>query len=612
MASSEAPHDTRKQGQQTVPFAEPDNDAAVTGRGAFMLLIGIVLAVVLVYSPVFQAGFLNLDDYRYVTVLRPFDGATILSLFTHPCEGYQPLSLFTLGLTTAMFDFNPWVHHALNVILHMANTALVFLLLRCVVERERIALLAAACFAILPAQVEPVAWIAARKDLLYAFFYLLGLLLYARQAAAPSIGRYVGVLACFALSALSKGMAVAFPLSLLAVDFLSKRPWSKGRILLDKLPFIALSMFFGWIAIAAQRAAGYAPQGMNLSEFPARLAGAVKAVGLYLMHLVNPVSLAAFHPWSGPSALAWGGGLLLGAAWLAAAVLTLRRSRVIAFSAMFFAVNIFLVLQLIPVAEFMIADRYLYVASVGFCLCLATGLDSVLAGDRLRRAGLAATGCLFVAMAAATFTYCRDWRDSVTVWSRTIARYPDSPFARSMRAVALIERNAMQDAIRDLDRAAVSEPSYPRIYLNRGVAKERLNDTSGALADYATFSRLAPYDPQGYNNRGMLLLRGRHTVLAISNLTAAVMLGGRHPALHMFLGNRAEARLRAGDLPGAIEDSARAIEVFPRHYRAFLVRAEALYRLGERVAAMRDLDRARAIDPADPAANDLLKRLAPQ
>lgn len=612
MAAPVTPQDEGTQAKKAGTGPDGGGDITVLEDSPFLVLLGIVFAVLVVFAPVFQAGFINLDDYRYLTVLRPFDSARVLWVFTNPCEGYQPLSLFSLGLTTAVFDFNPWVHHAVNLLLHMANVVLVFLLTRCVLGRERLALLAAACFAFLPAQVEPVAWIASRKDVLYAFFYFLGLFLYARHVKAPasSPGRYAGILACFLLSALAKGMAVAFPLSLLAVDFALARPWNKGRMLLDKAPFVALAAVFGWVSVVTQRAAGYAPQSMSLSELPARLAGAVKAVGLYMVHLVNPASLAAFHPWEGPSALAWATGLLLAVAWIAAAIVTLRRSRVIAFSALFFAVNIVFVLQFIPVAEFVVADRYLYVASFGFCICACAFIDRVMESGRLRRAGFVATGCLFAAMALASFSYCREWRDSVSVWSRTIRLYPDSAFARSMRAVALLEKNAVADAIRDLDHAAATSPSYSRIYLNRGAAKERLNNMAGALADYATFSELSPYDPQGYNNRGMILLRGGQTVLAMSNLTAAVMLGGSHPSFHIFIGNRAEARLRSGDFAGAAEDAGRAIAIFPRHYRALLVRAEALYRMGDHAGAMQDLDRARAIDPADPAANELLKRLA--
>lgn len=583
-----------------------------TQGNAFLALAGIALATLLVYSPAFSAGFLNLDDYRYLTAVRSLNPARLVDLFGHPFEGYQPLSLLSLGLTSLLFGFDPWVHHAVSVAMHLANVFLVFLLLRCITGRERLALLATACFALLPAQVEPVVWVASRKDVQYAFFYLLGLRLYAQSVASPSRVRHTGVLVCFLLSALSKGMAVSFPLSMLAIDFILRRPWNRGRLLLGKLPFVAMAAFFGCVSVAAQRAGGYATGSVHLHEVPARLAGAAKALGLYLAHLVNPSALAAFHPWDGQRTLAWSAGLAIAAVWAGVAVFSLRRSRTLAFAGLFFLVNILLVLQFMPVAEFIVADRYLYVASIGFCLAVAALLDPLLDGGPLLRAARVSAGCLLVAMASAGFAYGRDWRDSITVWSRTVARYPNSAFALSMRAGALMERDAFREAIADLDRAAAAHPTYSRVYLNRGVARERMNDTHGAMADYATFSQLAPYDPQGYNNRGMLLLKAGHTVLAISNLTAAVMLGENHPSMHVFLGNRAEARLRAGDLAGAIEDADRAIAAFPRHYRAFLSKAEALYRMGDRAAAMQALGRARSIDPADPAAKDLLRRLAPE
>jgi len=580
------------------------------GRLVIYGMAAILAATVLVFSPTLDAGFLNLDDYRYVTALRPFGMATVSRALVVPYEGYQPLSLVSLGLTTEAFGFNPWLHHAISLLLHLANTLLVFVLVRRLTSSDRIGLLSAACFGLLPAQVEPVAWIASRKDVLYAFFYLLGLVCYVRYRERPAVGRYLSVAACFLLSALSKGMAVAFPLSLVVVDVCFRPPISVRRFVRDTIPFFLAAVLIGWLSVGAQQASGYAGRGIGIGSMVGRTGLALQALLAYAGHIVNPDVLAAYHPH--PAHGAWACGVGIGAlalaVWAAVAVWTWGRSRLAGFGLLFFIANLVLVLQFVPVAEFLVADRYLYVASLGFAVAFAALADVGLRQERLRRLVPACVGAVLFAWALSSWSYAREWGDSVSVWSRVLARHPDSAFALNLRAGAWLEHDATRSALADLDRAVAAQPGYSRSYLNRGVARERTGDDKGAMEDYNSFSAMQPCDPQGYNNRGLLLLRYGAERLAVSNLTAAVMLGNGHPRQHVFLANLAEARLRGGDAAGAVQAAEDAIRLHPRHYRAFLVLAEAAFQAGDRGRAEALLREAEAIDPADAAAAELRKR----
>jgi tetratricopeptide (TPR) repeat protein len=572
----------------------------------------VLVVTVVAYAPVLDAGFLNLDDYRYVTVVRPFGMAAIGNVLTRPCEGYQPLSLISLGLTTEVFGFNPWPHHAFSLLLHLANVLLVFLLVRRLAASDRIGLFAAACFALLPAHVEAVAWIASRKDVLYAFFYLLGLLAYLRYRERPTAGRYAAVGACLVLSSLSKGMAVAFPLSLLAVDLLVRPAASVRRLVVEKAPFFAVAALFGWLSVGAQQASGYAGREISLAGIVGRAGLAGQAFLAYAGHMVNPDALAAFHP--APTGDGWacgapfGAGLL--AAWASAAVWAWRRSRLPAFGWIFFAVNLVFVLQFVPVAEFLVADRYLYVAAVGAAVAFAVLVDRAMAQRGLVRIAPLSAAAVLAALAVTSWAFAREWSDSLAVWSRVLARHPDSVFALNLRAGAWLERGAPGKALADLDCAVAREPGYARTYLNRGVARERGGDGSGAMSDYDAFVSLQPLDPQGYNNRALLLMKRGGWAPAVTNLTVSVLLGTGHPLQHVFLANRAEARLRGGDIAGAVDDAEAAVRLHPRHYRAFLVLAEAALKTRDPERAEACLRAAEALDPADPAPSEMRKRYA--
>ncbi len=568
-----------------------------------LALGGVLLATAAAFAPVLQADFLNLDDYRYLTAVRPFNGQTIAHIFTHFFEGYHPLTLVSLGLTYAWAGFDPWTHHALNLVLHVVNTWLVYVLVATIWGRRGMACLAAAIFGLHPAHVEAVAWVTARKDVLYACFYLWAMIVYVGYARAGGRWRYAGCLVLFLLAVLSKGMAVSFPLAAVAIDYVLGRPLRARRVWIEKLPFLVLSVIFGLVSIRAQQASGYVPALDAVGTVAGRVALALQAVALYAWHLVNPLALAAFHPYPPPAeGRAWAVvGAVLSAGGAAAVVVGWRRARTAVFALLFVALSLVTVLQLVPVADFVVADRYLYLAVLG----VAVALSALLTGETVRRRrtwGAALAVALLLTLGWASHAYASAWRTSVSVWSHTLVRHPGAAFVLNMRGGAYSDGGRYAEAVGDFDAAVAANPTYPRTYLNRGYVRDKLGDARGALEDYGRAIALAPRDALAYNNRARILLRQGDAAAALQDAEQALALAPGHPAVHLFLGNRAGAKLALRDWAGAEADASAAIARLPTHYVAHLTRAAARWQLGNQAGAEADVTRAEAIDPGDPAA----------
>ena len=610
-------------------------------RREFWCLTTILLTTLAAYAPVFSAAFLNLDDYRYLTAVRPFDAARLAWIFTHFFEGYHPLTLATLGLTFRIAEFNPWPHHAINLLLHLANTTLVYRLTRRLLPSVPGAggprrssdlpnflapLLTAAIFALHPIHVEAVAWVTSRKDVLYAFFYLLALLSYLSQS--PTVPQSYGpkVLRSyffFLLAVLSKGMAVSFPLALIALDVAQRRPLTSRTVLLEKLPYWLTALFFGWLSIRAQQASGYVTDLSATGDLLSRASLALAALWLYVAHFFQLDAITAFHPYPPPASLhtyACAGAALLLAS-LAIAAATFRRRPAIAFCILFFLATTVLILQIVPVANFIVADRYAYISSIGFCMALAlliTRAASTPQGGarrpaepsplRLRTLALAAAAAYLLTLGLATHAYATSWRDSESLWTHVLARHPTAVFPLNMRGCARNDLGHYTAAIADFDAAASADPTYPRTFLNRGFAHDKLGNSTNALADYDTLLVLDPRNALGHNNRGLIFLRQGKAAEAEREFDAAITSGPGSPSLHLFFANRAEARLAQKNWNGAKADATDALTLFPHAFPAYLTRAEANWRLGNTTAAEADLTSAKSIDPTNPRPDELRAR----
>jgi protein O-mannosyl-transferase len=546
-------------------------------RGAWAWWLAAILAATfIVYIPSLRNGFINWDDNFYVTENALIAHPTA-ALLTTPLGGnHHPLTMLSLALNYKLSGLDAGSYHWLNLILHLANTALVFFFVQ-VLSGKRLwaAVVTAALFGIHPAHVESVAWISERKDVLYAFFYLIALLAYLRYLDTKRSPWLLATLLAYILSAASKPAAVVLPLSLLAIDYFRRRPFSAG-VLLEKVPFFAVSVAVGLLTFVTQRSVG-AVADPKLWSPVQRVLFAVTGTVLYVMKLFAPFHLSAVYPLPATEAARFGNEYYLAPVILAVLlplVLYLgRKSRPVLFGIAFFFINIILVLQLVTVGAALMADRYTYIPYIGLVFALAWWLD-----DPERRVARPALAGLFLMLlpicAVQTWKRCAVWRDPETFWDDTIAKYP----------------RRIVDA-----------------YYNRGAYYVRTGRTELGLADYEQGIALNSKVPRLWYNKGLLLAKVDSTDQALESFNRVLELD---PNQVDALNNRGAMKYKKGDLPGAVADFTRVLELKPRYRDGYLNRGIAYHDMGRYEQSIADRRRGIELDPNNPLLDQELASLA--
>jgi tetratricopeptide (TPR) repeat protein len=609
-------------------------------------LAAVLLCALFALHPTLDNGFTSWDDPTYVTEnpdLRAASERGYGPALGRTIQGnYHPLTMLSLAWDhsravtvddagQATLDAAPF--HLSSLLLHLVNTGLVFwLALALAGGRPRVAAFCALFFAVHPAHVESVAWISARKDLLYTLFFLAASIVYLRYRSDRRPWLYACCLVLFVASLLSKPAAVVLPVVLILFDLYLDGRFERAR-LLDKLPLLGGSLILGFVTLQGQTEAG----AVYLGAFHPleRILLASYAFVAYIGKLFLPVGLSAFYPYPVQIDGRFWLALVATLAVAGLASWAFRRSRELFFAIGFLAVNLALVVQLLPVGAAIIAERYTYLAYVGPLFALGMGLDRL-----LRREGplrYAAAGVAIV-LAVASIWAAREraavWRDSLTLWSSVIERFPDTAFkaysARGVhyreqgepekaladydRAIAiapgyantyLSRANLYRDlgrrsenpdyfrrAVQDLDRAIELDPAEPAFYNSRALAYGYLGATARALDDYATALRLDPAHVDAHQNRARLYRAAGDFDRAYDDYTAVTRYRPHDPVSWL---RRADTALMASRMEEALADFTRCIEIAPAFGDCYLGRAQVHDRMGHGAAAQQDLQSARTL-----------------
>lgn len=336
----------------------------------FMVLFSIVVTT-LVYSHSLHNEFTNWDDQDYVTEnihLKELNKENILYHFTHFHMGnYHPFTMISLSLDYKE-PLNSKSFHVTNLILHLFNTILVFLFVFFLAKNNYIAFVTSLFFALHPMHVESVAWVSERKDLLYSFFFLIALCAYTQYIHSDKhkVKLYIFITLLFICSLLSKGQAVILPVVFLFIDYFSDRKLN-SKVLLEKTPWLFLSIFFGIVAIFAQKSSNYI-QSVEVLPIIDRVLFACYGTTAYLYKLIFPFNLSCFYPY--PMRIAGVYPIVLYILPLLILMLTLlvwkyfRKNKYVVFACLLFVTAISIILQLIPVGSALIADRYTYILHI--------------------------------------------------------------------------------------------------------------------------------------------------------------------------------------------------------------------------------------------------------
>ncbi len=462
----------------------------------------LLAAVAAAYWPCFGAGLLNWDDDAYILrnyLLHDFSFRGIAELFSRfYALNYQPVTLLSYMMEHWLVGHEPFLYHAVNVALHAANTLLVLALGKKLLDDGKAAFLCALIFAIHPMHVESVAWISERKDVLYAFFYLSGLLAYMK---ASERNRFPALaLAFFVLSLLSKSMAITFPLAIAVLDWLKGRPVWKSA----KLPFFALAALFVWITMRSQNRTDT----LSLSHIWTGIQLAGHNALFYPAKLLWPTNLSAFYPL--PKQLTpyhfiapFAAALTYGAAWHLSG-----KNRMTKAGIMLFLLMIAPVLQLVTIGRTIAADRYVYLPMLG--LALPFSALTIAAYNRIvskhGKALLAAAMCMaLLALGIQARARCLVWQDSISLWSDVLSSQPDNVIALTNRGLALKKAGQLKAALSDFNRAIEADNRSSMLYANRSAILALTGNLPAARADAEEAVRLDPNGISSRMNRGVIL-----------------------------------------------------------------------------------------------------------
>ncbi len=427
------------------------------------LLTAISIAL---YSPVIRYSFVALDDHDYVTanshIRAGLSWRTIKWAFTSStAANWHPLTWMSHALDYQLFALNPAGHHLDNVLIHALNAVVLFLLLAWVTKRTWPSLLVAALFAVHPLNVESVAWVSERKNVLSTLFFFFAIGAYAWYARKPDWRRYLLVAALFAAGLMSKPMVITLPFVLLLLDY-----WPLGRtlgspasavgavqlprerLLLEKVPLLFLSVVSGVITMKVQRS-GMAVRGLHQFPLVVRIENAIVAYGLYLWKMLWPAHLA-LYPHSAIALPLWqwtlSAAVLVGITTL---VIRYRSRRYLPVGWFWFLGTLVPVIGLVQVGEASMADRYAYIPLIGIFVMIAWSVSDMAESRKLRPIWLAnAAGCVLLALALVTHRQIGYWNSDYDLWAHVLA-ISENPFAHDAMGSALLDPAFASSAVNE-------------------------------------------------------------------------------------------------------------------------------------------------------------------
>jgi Flp pilus assembly protein TadD len=578
----------------------------------------VALITAICFAGVLWCGFTNWDDNVNVTLnpyLNPPGLAGVLHLWSHPYRHlYIPLVYTTYAAEMALGGGAPWVFHAGNLLLHAASSILVFLLVRMILLRARqnapegLAGLAAACGAMLfslhPVQVEAVAWITGRKDVLSGFLSLLAVWLFLRESARSPVPQAAGVLrlmrdlpalAVFVCALLAKPSAVAVPLLLLAVEWgVDRHNWRAWLVRL--LPW------FVFASLAVVLTSGAQPLPEELVAATPVFKRPFLAADALLFYAGKTLFPAGLSPVYGRTPV----DVIVTPGLAAAAVSTLLvvggllwRGGVPGAAAGIFVAGVLPVLGFSPFlfqAYSTVADRYLYLSIAGAGLAAAWGV--LLALERWRSTGavLAVPVTILLVLGVLSAFQVRVWRDSLSLWSHAVRHAPRVAEVRNNLGNALLEAGRPGEATEEFRAAVEINPRHPEANNNLGNQLLELGDAAGAVAHFRRAIERRPGYAQAHNNLGNAYHAMNSHGDAVAMYREAVRLDPGRPEYHS---NLAIGLLAAGEVDAADRETAEALARFPRDARARVVRGLALERKENRAGAAEAYRAALALEPGN-------------
>ncbi|PCJ87764.1 MAG: hypothetical protein COA57_04205 [Flavobacteriales bacterium] len=543
-----------------------------------LLFILLLAATFTVFFPSIFFDFTNWDD-DWMLVNNPLVKSLSLSnirrIFTELYnKNYQPIVIFSYAVEHYFFGLNAKIFHLTNVMLHLINVSVVYIFIKSISDKGRIAFIASALFALHPLRVESVVWITERRDLLYTMFFLLALVQYVKYIKSAFKARhYLFSLSFFVLSCMCKGMAVSFAPVVVLLDFLFIRKYNR-QFVIDKIPFFSIALIFGLIAIFATHGETQSVIYEQASILD-RMVLACYAFLFYIYKLVLPFNLSAMYPYPDSYPESYPAYFfaypVICLVLTAMVIYSVKFTRKIFFSFSFFFVTIVFVLQLIPTHISIAADHYSYISSVGLTYLVAEFFHYFFYSNNAKFHHFnkyASCFLLALTLSYAILTNRRTlvWENSMTLWTDAIEKYPTLSMPYNNRGIYKAEQRDYIEAILDYTKAIKLNKNHANAYYNRALAYYKSGNNKISLEDFNKAIELSPKDDEARYNRGLVKLDLNDITGAVNDFTRAIELNGNH--IEAF-NNRAVALNRVNKFNEALADLNIVINYEPENAFAY-------------------------------------------
>ena len=514
-----------------------------------LICLSLAILTVITFWSLKDCGFINFDDPDYVYenayVQSGLNWNSIGQVFSFSSElakisgNWFPVTWLSLMLDYQIFGLNPQGFHLVNLLFHILNTILLFLIFRRMTKKLWPSAFVAALFAIHPLHVESVAWITERKDVLSTFFWMLTMGAYSYYVEHPGFRRYFFVLLFFVLGLMSKPMLITLPFVLLLLDYWPLQRFQKiqpadpqyqwsliYRLLWEKVPLFALVILSSIVTYFVQEKGGAVhSESISLSV---RIGNAFVSYIAYMGKMIWPIDLAVLYPHPQGLLVSWQvlGSVILLIAITLAVIWKVKQSPYLTTGWLWYLGTLVPVIGIVQVGNQAMADRYTYIPLTGLFIIMAWGVPDLLKKWKYRKEILLTLSALIIlCLSIITWKQVGYWQNSITLYDHTLKVTDYNWLIYNNRCVAYYVLDNYSQAIDDCSKAIEIKPSYVEAYINRGNAYNYLGNYKQAIEDYGRAIDIRPNYAEAYNRRGAAYLSQGNKELGCRDSQKACELG---------------------------------------------------------------------------------------
>lgn len=569
-------------------------------RIAFIYL-ALTVATLAVFWQVRNFEFINYDDNRYITENQHIrTGLTIDNIIRAFTASHffmwHPVTSLSHMLDCELFGLNPGRHHTVNLLFHIANTLLLFEILRRMTNHLWAGAFVAAVFALHPLNVESVAWVAERKNVLSGFFWMLTIAAYIRYVKYPRTSNYLMVFSVFSLSLMAKPTTVTLPFALLLLDywpldrlqqtmpnenepvpqFKKLSPWALVK---EKIPLFLLSAALSVITIVTQEGGDVLQLNKQL-PFHFRLANALISYATYIGKMICPIHLSVFYPHPGLNIPLWqpiASFVLL----VAVSVILIyfgRRKPYLTTGWLWFLGTLVPVIGLVQAGGQAMAERYAYIPLTGLFIIIAWGASDLMNKWKYQKI---ASGILSIAVISAlsicAWIQTSYWHDGQRLFEHALKVNSKNYMTRNNLGIIFIEQGKFAEAVEQFSSALQANPNYVQAHQNLGIAYDKMGHFKEEVKAYQNAIKLKPDLFEAYYALGAAYGKLSRFGEQIESYRKALKIKPDYAKVHFDLG---VAYGKIGRFEDEIESYRLAVKIKPDFVEAYNNLGVACARIG--------------------------------